>query len=102
MLDHTAFVGADGVAKGDATHGKALFTTVCKVCHGDDGKTVNFQADEGGTEYVGTIAVDEPYGFLHVATVGVAGEPMPAGMNLGWSAQDIADVLAWAQSLPTK
>ncbi len=102
MTDHTPFVGADGKSTGNAGHGKVLFTTVCKVCHGDDGKTLNFMVDEGGTEYLGTIATDEPWGFLHVATVGVPGEPMPSGMNLGWSAQDIADVLAWAQTLPTK
>ena len=102
MVDHSPFVGADGKGTGDAAHGKILFTTVCKVCHGDDGKTVNFKADEGGSEYVGTIATEEPWGFLHVATVGVPGHPMPAGMNLGWTSQDIADVLAWAQSLPTK
>lgn len=102
MLDHSAFIGADGKAKGDATHGKTLFTSVCQKCHGDDGKTVNFKADEGGTEYVGTIANDEPWGFMHLGTVGVAGAKMPAGMNLGWSQQDIADLFAYAQTLPTK
>ncbi|MEI6289162.1 MAG: c-type cytochrome [Chloroflexota bacterium] len=102
MVDHTSFVGADGKSTGDPAHGKVLFTSVCKVCHGDDGKTRNFKADEGGTEYVGTVATNEPFGFLHVATVGVPGEHMPAGMNLNWSAKDIADVLAWAQTLPIK
>ncbi|MEI7848183.1 MAG: c-type cytochrome [Chloroflexota bacterium] len=102
MIDHTPFVAADGKSTGDAAHGKVLFTAVCKVCHGDDGKTVNFKADEGGTEYLGNVATDEPLVFLHVATVGEPAAKMPAGMNLGWSAQDIADVLAWAQTLPTK
>ncbi len=102
MVDHTPFISADGKSTGDAAHGKVLFTTICKVCHGDNGKTVNFLADEGGTEYIGTIATEEPWGFMHVATVGEPGAKMPAGMNLGWSVQDIADVLAWAQTLPTK
>ncbi len=102
MVDHSAFIGTDGKSTGNATHGKVLFTSVCKVCHGDDGKTVNFKADEGGTEFVGTIANDEPWGFMHLGTVGVAGAHMPAGMNLGWSTQDIADLMAWAQTLPTK
>jgi len=102
MQDHSAYIGADGKSKGDAAHGKTLFTSVCQKCHGDDGKTVNFKADEGGTEYVGTIANDEPWGFMHLGTVGVAGAKMPAGMNLGWSQQDIADLFAYAQTLPTK
>ncbi len=102
MIDHAPYIGADGKAVGDATHGKVLYTSICKICHGDDGKSINFAADEGGTEYVGTIATNEPWGFMHVGTVGLAGAQMPAGMNLGWSAQDIADVLAWAQTLPTK
>ena len=102
MVDHSAFIDKDGKSTGDAKHGKVLFTSVCKVCHGDDGKTVNFKADEGGTEYVGTIANDEPWGFMHLGTVGVAGAHMPAGLNLGWSTQDIADLMAWAQTLPTK
>ncbi len=102
MVDHTTFVDADGKSTGDAAHGKVLFTSVCKVCHGDDGKTVNFKADEGGTEYLGNVAAEEGLGFMHVATVGEPGAKMPAGMNLGWSVQDIADVLAWAQTLPTK
>ena len=46
MVDYSSFVGTDGKSKGDAMHGKVLFTTVCKICHGDDGKTINFMADD--------------------------------------------------------
>jgi mono/diheme cytochrome c family protein len=102
MADHSALINADGTSKGDAAHGKTLFNSVCKICHGDDGKTINFMADENGTEYVGTVATEDPYALFHVGTVGFPGTPMPAGLNLGWSEQDIADVLAYAQTLPTK
>ena len=102
MIDRSAYVDANGKATGDAAHGKVLFTSVCKICHGDDGRTINFATAEGGVEYVGTIATNEPFGLMHKATVGLEGTPMVAGTNLGWYPQDIADVLAWAQTLPTK
>ena len=102
MIDRSTFVDANGKATGDPIHGKVLYTSICKICHGDDGKTINFAAADGGYEYVGTIAVNEPFGLMHKATNGLAGTPMVAGINFGWYPQDIADVLAWAQTLPTK
>jgi mono/diheme cytochrome c family protein len=103
VSDRSAFFNTDGTIKGDATHGKALYGSVCQICHGEDGKTRNF-AEEGATEgvYVGTIAVNEPQTMFHVGTVGEPGAQMPAGMNLGWSQQDIADLLVFLQTLPTK
>ena len=102
IVDYRSFLGADGKSSGNVSHGKVLFTSICTICHGEDGKMINFMADENGFEFVGTVANEDPYALLHVATVGFPGEPMPAALNLGWSAQDIADVLAWAQTLPTK
>ncbi len=102
IIDRSAYVDANGKATGDPVHGKVLFTAICKICHGDDGKTINFAAADGGYEYVGTIATNEPFGLMHKATNGLAGTPMVAGTNLGWYPQDVADVLAWAQTLPTK
>jgi mono/diheme cytochrome c family protein len=102
MADHSDYINADGKAKGDVQHGKVLFTSICQICHGENGKTINFLADEGGNEYIGNVATAEPWGFFHVATVGVPGTGMPAGMNLGWLPQDIADLLAYAQTMQTK
>ena len=101
--DRAPFFNTDGTIKGDATHGKTEFNSVCQICHGADGKSINFAA-EGATEgeYVGTIAKDEPMTMFHVGTVGEPGAHMPAGMNLGWSQQDIADLIAYLQTLPTK
>ena len=103
VADRTAFYNADNTVKGNATHGKAMYGSVCHICHGDDGRARNF-ADPGTTEgaYIGTLAVDEPQTLFHVLTVGEPGANMPAGMNLGWSQQDIADLLAYLQTLPTK
>jgi thiosulfate dehydrogenase len=102
VVDKSAFINADKtIVGGDAAHGKQLFDSVCKVCHGDDGKTLNF-GDDAAPEYVGTVAADNPWEFFNKATVGVPGEAMPAGWNLGWTLQDIIDLMTYAQTLPTK
>ena len=101
VFDKSTIINADKtVIGGDAAHGKQLFDSVCKVCHGDDGKTINF-GDDAEPEFFGTIAVDNPWEFFNKATVGVPGESMPAGWNLGWTLQDILDLLTYAQTLPT-
>ena len=62
---------------------------------------MNF-GDAAEPEYVGTVAADNPWEFLHKASFGHPGVPMPAGRALGWSLEDIVNVLAYAQTLPTK
>ncbi len=99
--DISAYVGADGVVNGDPRNGRDLFGETCAACHGVDGRTMNFgSADE--PEFVGTIAADNPWEFFHKGSFGQPGEPMPMGMALGWTMQDIADVLAYAQTLPSE
>ncbi len=101
MVDKT-FINEDKtVTGGDAEHGKQLFNQVCSSCHGEDGASINF-ADGEEKEFVGTVAADNPWEFFNKATVGQPGEPMPAGWDLGWSQQDIIDLLTFAQSLPTQ
>ena len=89
-------------AKADMARGKQL-AVVCTVCHGPEGKTLNF-GKPGEPEYVGTVAKENPWEFLHKVRVGQPGsEPaMPTGVELGWSLQDVLDVLAYSQTLPDK
>jgi thiosulfate dehydrogenase len=101
MADVTSFVDAAGKSVGDPVVGRELFDGTCAACHGKDGKKLNFGDDEA-PEYVGTIAVDNPAEFLHKAQFGQPGEPMPAGMALGWTTQDVSDLLSYAQTLPTE
>jgi thiosulfate dehydrogenase len=101
MADISSYVNADGTVQGDPAKGKTMFEDTCAACHGKDGKDINFgDADE--PEYVGTVAAENPWEFFHKASFGQPGAPMPAGASLGWSMQERADLLAYAQTLPTK
>jgi thiosulfate dehydrogenase len=86
----------------DEANGAQLFASTCAACHGADGTALNF-GDEDEPAYVGTIAVDNPQEFVHKVRSGQPGSDpaMPAAIDLGWSAQDTVDVLAYAQALPT-
>ena len=85
----------------NAEHGKELFDTVCFACHGPDGRTINF-GDAAEPEFLGTVALENPWEFIHKVRVGQPGAPMPSGIDSGWSMQDALDVLAYAQTLPTE
>ena len=101
MADITAHVNSDKTVHGDPVNGKTLFEGTCAACHGVDGKRINFgSADD--PEYVGTIASDNPWELFHKTSFGQPGAPMPRGRGLGWDMQQIADLLAYAQTLPTK
>jgi thiosulfate dehydrogenase len=98
-VDITPYVNDDGTVNGDPLNGRDLFGGTCAACHGVDGKTMNF-GNEEEPEYVGTVAGDNPWEFFHKASFGHPGVPMPSGRALGWTEQDIADVLSYAQTLP--
>ncbi len=87
------------VKSGDAAHGKQLYDQSCASCHGADGKTITFRF-EGTNAYLGTLAVLDPWRFLHKTRFGTPGTPMVIGYDLGWKPQDGRDVLLYAQSLP--
>ena len=86
-------------ARGNPNRGGAIFQTVCAICHGFDGKTINF-GDEKNPEYVGTVANENPWETLHKIRNGQPGVPMIALAALG--DQDHVDILAYAQMLPQK
>jgi cytochrome c553 len=87
------------VIGGNVEHGKALYEQTCATCHGDDGLKITFRY-EGMQVSLATLAVQDPWRFLHRTRFGVARAPeMPIGATLGWTAQDGRDVLAYAQGL---
>ena len=101
MVDITPYVNADKTVNGDPAKGRNLYEGTCTFCHGVDGKLINFGGDDD-PEYLGTVASGNPWEFFHKASFGQPGAPMPAGLALGWSLQDIADLLAYVQTLPTE
>lgn len=101
MVDVTAVINDDKSSTGDANAGQEMFEATCAECHGDDGKALNF-GDADDPEYLGTLAVDNPWEFIHKASHGQPGEPMPGGLALGWTLEQLADLLAFSQTLPVE
>jgi len=85
--------------KGDPAAGARYYQTICAVCHGYDGKAMNF-GDEPEPEFVGTIANDNPWEMLHKVRFGQPGVGMVALDAL--DTQALVDIVAYAQTLPEK
>lgn len=86
---------------GDVANGEQLFGSVCAPCHGEDGREINF-GSEDEPEYLGTLAADNPWEFIHKVRVGQPGTAMPSALDSGWSMQQVVDVLTFSQTLPTE
>lgn len=99
LVDMSLYINADKTVNGDKTHGETLYQSACLRCHGEDGQSVVLD-DEFPDSYLGDAANDSPWEFLHTVAYGEPGENMPTYLNLDWSWQDIADVVAYAQDLP--
>ncbi|HZW04476.1 MAG TPA: c-type cytochrome, partial [Anaerolineaceae bacterium] len=103
LIDDNEFIDpvSRTVIEGDAAAGEERYGEACASCHGEDGTELTFRY-EGQDVSLGTVAVQDPWRFLHRTRFGVARAPeMPVGYELGWTPQDGRDVLAFAQGLPT-
>jgi thiosulfate dehydrogenase len=90
------------VIGGDLTNGKQLYDAVCAACHGKDGTTIHFRF-EGLDATLGTLAVIDPWRFLHKTRYGTPGTAMGkvVGVDQQWTPQQGRDVLLYAQGLPS-
>lgn len=88
--------------KADEVRGKQL-SDACAACHGADGKTRNFGTPDK-PEYLGTVAKENPWEFVHKVRFGHPGSdpPMPAGVEMKLTLKDVLDILAYTQTLPEK
>lgn len=87
--------------RGDAKRGARYYQTICAICHGFDGKQINFKpAKPDSPEYIGTVANENPWETLHKIRNGQPGIPMVAMGVL--DVQDQIDILAYTQTLPMK
>jgi thiosulfate dehydrogenase len=101
LVDAAPFIQDDKSVDGNPSLGQTRYESTCTACHGQDGKTLNF-GDASEPEYVGTIAADNPWEFFHKVRFGQPGTAMPVGIDLGWTLEDVANLLAYAQTLPAK
>ncbi len=98
VVDVSGYINSDKTINGaDLDNGQELYESGCALCHGSDGKTIDF----GDSEYVGTLANGNPQETLHKIRFGHPGSAMPSSIDNGWSFQDAVDVLAYSQTLPT-
>jgi len=86
-------------ANGNSMRGARFYQTICAICHGFDGKQINFNKPED-PGFIGTVANENPWETLHKIRNGQPGIPM---VSLGvLDVQDQVDILAYAQTLPQK
>ncbi len=101
VQDLKPYINDDKTVNGDAAKGEVIYKANCAMCHGEDGKAIDFDDGEG-KEYVGTVAADNPWEVFNKIAYGQPGASMTAGINMGWSWQDIVDILTYIQTLPTE
>ncbi len=96
-VDMSTYINEEKTANGDTSVGNDYYEIACTSCHGDDGRAISF-----GGKFVGTLANGNPWETLHKSAFGQPGEGMPSGINLGWSWQDLSDLLSFMQTLPVE
>ncbi|MEK6223012.1 MAG: c-type cytochrome [Chloroflexota bacterium] len=101
MADISSYINEDKSVSGDPANGKDMFEGTCAACHGVDGKKINFGGADD-PEYLGTVAAGNPWEFIHKVSFGQPGAPMPIGQALGWTQEEILDLLSYVQTLPSQ
>lgn len=99
VVDTDDYITPGGAFIGEYFYGSYLYSTVCESCHGWDGKSLNFGTAQTPS-YIRTVAIRNPWEFLHKVRFGHPGSSMPATDLLGWSAQDAADISVYSATLP--
>ena len=103
LTDTNKLVSSDGIpVKGDPNAGRIIFMNTCMhMCHGGVGTMINF-GDSEKPEFVGTVANENPWEFIHKVRAGQPGTRMPSAIINKWSEEDINDLLTFARTLPVE
>jgi thiosulfate dehydrogenase len=101
VIETGSYVNANGTpVDGNIDSGRDLFVKGCMImCHSSNGTTINFGSEEK-PEFVGTVANNNPWEFIHKVRAGQPGTRMSSGIIYGWRENDIRDLLAYSQTLP--
>jgi len=100
VIDTAEYITPAAQFLGDPEYGQIHYeqdgTIACVQCHGFDGTMRNFGTPEH-PEWVGTIAVEQPWVLFHKARFGNPGTPMPSWLQAGRLDQEMADIGRYAQ-----
>lgn len=105
LIDTDNIIGTDGTFIGDVVNGKTLFDSgigtniSCATCHGPLGLNPP-PGHPDFDEYVGLLSNENPWEFQHKVQFGQPGTPMPSSIAGGGTIMDVADLGAYAQTLP--
>ena len=101
IIDLTKFINTDGApVSGNPGEGGSLFMNNCThMCHGHNGTGINF-GDEKEPEFIGTVANENPWEFIHKVRSGQPGARMRSAIINQWSDNHILDLLSYARTLP--
>ncbi|NOY25337.1 MAG: hypothetical protein GXP62_05640 [Oligoflexia bacterium] len=89
------------VLAGNVDDGKVDFDGNCATCHGEGGDLMNFHAGQYDSEFVADVATENPWEIFHKIRFGQPGEAMPNATSQAYLLEDVASVLAYAQTLGT-
>lgn len=100
LIDMTGFFTGD-TASGMALYDNGIGGTIsCAVCHGADGLAIPPGAEPTHDDFVGLVANENPWEFLHKVRFGQPDSPMIGTFGTGATLQDINDWGAYSQMLP--
>ena len=98
-VDTDDYIASSSAFIGVSFFGQVSYENYCFLCHGQFGDAINF-----GTAldpvYVGTVANQNPWELLHKIRFGHPASPMIRMIMQGVSAQNLAHLGAYCQSLP--
>ncbi|MCH7808521.1 MAG: hypothetical protein IIB60_04800, partial [Planctomycetes bacterium] len=101
VVDTDETIDPSGLFTGSQSLGDFFYQDRCRHCHGADGRNLNFGLPEDPV-YLGTVANDNPWEFLHKVRYGHPGSAMGPAEIIGWSVETSADVGTFSQTLPTE